>query len=178
MAFFWTTEGEKYGVDYMTFSRILGLGSKDEERDPIHVEQQLKPYQLPTLFYNPYWAQKGNASTLLPVYYTMNQFFRATIDAKDGDPAALRYYAVNLLARTMPGGRPFCIMDFIWNELRRTMVEAKKSLPAAPYIMYMIERVTKVTFQKTCKHEPLHIRARSGDAPPLPPLHADATRNP
>ncbi|KAG2634216.1 hypothetical protein PVAP13_2NG155200, partial [Panicum virgatum] len=40
------------------------------------------------------------------------------------------------------------------------------------------ERVTKVTFQKTCKHEPLHIRARSGDAPPLPPLHAGATRNP
>ena len=54
MAFFWTTEGEKYGVDYMTFSRILGLGSKDEECDPIHVEQQLKPYQLPTLFFNPY----------------------------------------------------------------------------------------------------------------------------
>ena len=104
MAFFWTTEGEKYGVDYMTFSRILGLGSKDEERDPIHVEQQLKPYQLPQLFFNPYWAEKGNTSTLLPVYYTMNQFFRATIDAKDGDPAVLRYYAVNLLARTLPGG--------------------------------------------------------------------------
>jgi len=48
---------------------------------------------------------------------------------------ALRYYAVNLLARTLPSGRPFCILDFIWNELRRTMIEAKKSLPAAPYIM-------------------------------------------
>ncbi|KAG2540114.1 hypothetical protein PVAP13_9NG529842 [Panicum virgatum] len=42
----------------------------------------------------------------------------------------------------------------------------------------MIERVTKVTFQKTCKHEPFHLRARSGDTPPLPPLHAGATRNP
>ena len=30
IAFFWTTKGVKYGVDYMTFSRILGLGSKDE----------------------------------------------------------------------------------------------------------------------------------------------------
>ena len=27
VTFYWTTEGEKYGVDYMTFSRILGLGS-------------------------------------------------------------------------------------------------------------------------------------------------------
>ena len=108
----------------------------------------------------------------------MNQFFRATIDAKDGDSAALRYYAVNLLARALPGGKLFCIMDFIWNELRRTMIEAKKSLPAAPYIMYMIERVTKVTFPKTVKHEPLHLYARSGDAPPPPPSHASATRNP
>ncbi|KAG2594390.1 hypothetical protein PVAP13_5NG642166 [Panicum virgatum] len=108
----------------------------------------------------------------------MNQFFRATIDAKDGNSTALRYYAVNLLARALPSGKPFCIMDFSWNELRRTIIEAKKSLPAAPYIMYMFERVTKVTFPKTIKHEPLHLRARSGDAPPLPPSHAGATRNP
>ena len=44
--------------------------------------------------------------------------------------------------------------------------------------MYMIERVTKVTFPKTINHEPLHLHARSGDAPPLPPSHAGATRNP
>ena len=178
IAFYWTTEGAKYGVDYMTFSRLLGLGTEDEKRDPIHVEEQLKPYQVPTLFYNPICAQEEKANHLLPVYYAMNQFFRATIDAKDGDSVALRYYAVNLLARTLPSGRPFCIMDFIWNEQRRTMIEAKKSLPAAPYIMYMIERVTKVTFPKTVKHEPLHLRACSGDAPPPPPSHAGATRNP
>jgi hypothetical protein len=47
IAFYWTTEGAKYGVDYMTFSRILGLGSRDEARDPIHVERQLKPYKCP-----------------------------------------------------------------------------------------------------------------------------------
>jgi hypothetical protein len=69
-------------------------------------------------------------------------------------------------------------MDFIWNELRRTMNDPKKFLPSAPYIMYMIERVTMITFPKDCKHEPLCIRPRSGDAPRAPPLHAGATRNP
>jgi hypothetical protein len=178
VAFFWTIEGVKYGVDYMTFSRILGLGSQDEKRNPIHVEHQLKSSQLPALFYNPILAEAGNASTLQPFYYMMNQFFRATIDAKDGDATALRYFACNLLARTMPGGQPFCIMDFIWNELRRTMNDPKKYLPSAPYIMYMIERVTKITFPKDCKHEPLRIRPCSDDAPQAPPLHAGATRNP
>ena len=88
----------------MTFSRILGLVTRDEGRDPIHVEWQLKSYQVPTLFFNPICVEEGKASYLLPVYYAMNQFFRATINAKDGDPAALRYYAINLLAHTLPGG--------------------------------------------------------------------------
>jgi hypothetical protein len=44
--------------------------------------------------------------------------------------------------------------------------------------MYMIERVTKVTFPKDCKHAALHLRPWSGDAPHVPPLHAGATRNP
>jgi hypothetical protein len=43
--------------------------------------------------------------------------------------------------------------------------------------MYMIERVTKVTFPKDCKHAALHLHPRSGDAPHAPPLHAGATRN-
>jgi hypothetical protein len=107
VAFFWTIKGVKYGVDYMTFSRLLGLGSNDEKRDSIHVENQLKPSQLPALFYNPILAEASNASTLQPYYYTMNSFFRATIYAKDGDTTALCYFACNLLARTMPGGRPF-----------------------------------------------------------------------
>jgi hypothetical protein len=108
----------------------------------------------------------------------MNQFFRATIDAKDGDATVLRYFACNLLTHVMPGRRPFSIMDFIWNELRRTMNGPQKFLPSAPYLMYMIERVMKVTFPKDCKHAAFHLRPRSGDAPHAPPLHAGATRNP
>ena len=64
MTFYWTTEGEKYGIDCMTLSRLLGLGSKDEQRDPIHVEQPLRGYQVPQLFYNPMLANEGNASNL------------------------------------------------------------------------------------------------------------------
>jgi hypothetical protein len=45
------------------------------------------------------------------------------------------------------------------------MNDPKKFLPSTPYIMYMIERVTMITFQKDCKHEPLRIRPHSGDAP-------------
>jgi hypothetical protein len=44
------------------------------------------------------------------------------------------------------------------------MNDPKKFLPLAPYIMYMIERVTMITFLKDCKHEPLRIHPLSDDA--------------
>jgi hypothetical protein len=59
----------------------------------------------------------------------------------------------------------------------RNSYDPKKFLTSPPYIMYMIERVTMIIFPKDCKHEPLRIRPRSGDAPRAPPLHAGATRN-
>ena len=106
-----------------------------DSRDPIHVEQQLRGYQVPQLFFNHVLAREGNASTLQPCYYGLNRFFRNIVDAKKGDGTALRHYAVNLLARTLPSGRPFCIMDYMWNELRRVMIDLDKHLPYAPYIM-------------------------------------------
>jgi hypothetical protein len=38
---------------------------------------------------------------------------RSTIDPKKGDYTALNFYAVNLLNRMAPGGRPFNAFDFI-----------------------------------------------------------------
>jgi hypothetical protein len=36
----WTTQRNKCTINYMTFSRLLGLGSKDEDRTPIHNENK------------------------------------------------------------------------------------------------------------------------------------------
>ena len=70
---------------------------------------------VPELFFIPMLANEGNASTFLPCYYGLNMFLRNTVDAKKGDGTTLRHYAVNLLARTLPGGQPFYIMDYMWN---------------------------------------------------------------
>jgi hypothetical protein len=41
------------------------------------------------------------------------------------------------------------------------MNDSRKHLPYAPYITYMIERVSRITFPKGVKHEPPHLRPRS-----------------
>jgi hypothetical protein len=95
----WTTQGNKCTIDYMTFSRLLELGSKDEERTPIHNETKYKPRELTFMFTSHDLAIEGKEDQLNPYYYYLNQFFHATIDPKQGDATALRYYAPNLLNR-------------------------------------------------------------------------------
>jgi hypothetical protein len=145
----------------MTFSHILGLGSKHEKYDPIHVERKIKPHDATFMFFNPIWAREGKSIHLQPFYNYANFMMRLTIDPKKGDYTALNFYAVNLLNRMAPSGRPFNAFDFIWNELRRVMDDSRKHLPYTPYILYMIERVTKITFPKDVVHEPLHLRPHS-----------------
>jgi hypothetical protein len=60
----------------------------------------------------------------------------------------------------------FCIFDFIWNELRRAMNDPMKYLPYAPYIMYMIERVTNVHYPKDVVHEPFRQLRDRAKKPP------------
>jgi hypothetical protein len=140
----------------MTFSRLLGLGLKDEDRTPIHNENKYKPRDLTFMFPSHDLAIEGKADQLNPYYYYINQFFCATIDPKQGDATALRYFAPNLLNRMAPDEEGFCIFDLIWNELRRVMNDPMKYLPYAPYLMYMIERVTNVRYPKDVVHEPFH----------------------
>ncbi|RLM60186.1 putative copia-type pol polyprotein [Panicum miliaceum] len=56
-----TTEREHYYVDYMTFSRSLGLGSEHEKYDPIHVERRIKPADATFMFFNPILAHEGKS---------------------------------------------------------------------------------------------------------------------
>jgi hypothetical protein len=162
----WTTQGNKCTIDYMTFSRLLGVGSKDEEHTPVHNENKYKPRKLTFMFPSRDLAIEGKADQLNPYYYYLNQFFRATIDPKQGDATALRYYAPNLLNRMAPDEEDFCIFDFIWNELRRAMNDPMKYLPYGPYIMYLIDRVTNFCYLKDVVHEPFrHLRDQAKKPP-------------
>jgi hypothetical protein len=60
----------------------------------------------------------------------------------------------------------FCIFDFIWNELRRAIDDPMKYLPYAPYLMYMVERVTNILYPKDVVHGPFcHLRDRAKKVP-------------
>ena len=60
-------------------------------------------------------------------------------------------------ARFAPGGDKFNVPRFMWQENRVAMDDARKELPYAPYLMFVIERVTGYRFVKDGLHEQYKI---------------------
>ena len=133
----WTTNGIHFAVDYRTFSRLLGLGSKDLERDQIHNEVKLPNHALKELYRRPNMAD-GETQGLKSFYYVLNNLFRHTLTPKTGDATSIHAFAKNILLRFAQNGRPFCITNFLWEELIAAKNDSRRGFPYAPYVMYVI----------------------------------------
>ncbi len=174
----WTTSGVHFAVDYKTFSRLLGLGSVDLDRDQIHNELKLHNYDLGELYRFPRLAD-GKTSRLKSFYYVLNNLLRHTIAPKTGDATSINAYAKNILLRFAHNGRPFCITNFIWEELIAATNDSRRGFPYAPYIMYVIEKVTGICFHKETEHPVLKInRTRQPHAPKTPSPTSEQSQSP
>lgn len=154
----WMTEGEWYKIKYMAFSRFLGFGQDDAIKERIHVEHLLKNSQI-EFMYDPHEdVTLGSIKGLLLSYFYLNRLFWKTLAPKEGVSASIMSTTGNLLARMDSSARPFNVFDYIWEEIRLTSLNPLSSSGYAPYLMYMIEKITKKNFVKEVKHEPLRIR--------------------
>ena len=87
---------------------------------------------------------------------------RHTINPKDGEAFDLNGYVRNVLARFALGGDRFNVPRFMWRELRNAMEDGRKGIPYAPYLMFMIERVTGYRFEKDGLHTVYKIEKTRG----------------
>jgi hypothetical protein len=149
--FHWMTEGVHYKVDFTTFARLLGFGSGDRYVDTIQTENVMKAEDI-VFAYGRRDLADGKTVGLKSFYYAMNSLFRETINPKGGDSTSLRKYAKNLLARMALGSDGFLVSRFIWDKLSDSLDDARNDLPYAPYIMYIIERVSDIEFKKDVEH--------------------------
>jgi hypothetical protein len=101
----------------------------------------------------------GSTTALKSVYYVLNNMFRETIYPKGGsDSTSFRRFAPNLIARLLPGAKPFSVSKFIWFNLVEVTESGKCNLPYAPYIMYMIEMVSGISFKKDVEHASYQVK--------------------
>jgi hypothetical protein len=102
----------------------------------------------------------GRRNGLKGFYHTMNNLFRITLNPKD-NATDLNGYITNVLSR-FPDGERFHVSRFIWVELAYAMDDERRSLPYAPYLMFMIERVTGQRFLKDYFHTVYNIKKTHG----------------
>jgi hypothetical protein len=154
----WMTEGVHYKIDFVTFARIFGFNKENREVDIVHFEAHMNPNKIAATYEYDELAD-GSTTALKSVYYVLNNMFRETIYPKGGsDSTSLKRFAPNLLARLLPGARPFSVSRFIWYNLVEVTESGKCNLPYAPYIMYMIEMVSGVSFKKDAEHASYQVK--------------------
>jgi hypothetical protein len=144
------TNGRHYHIDFVTFSWILGFRRAHRTYSHIHDENRAEISDISYIWRDPRIAD-GRRSGLQSFYYVMNNLIRSTINPKDGATSDIKGYARNVLAR-LPDGDKFNVPHFIWVELSLAMDDRRRGLPYAPYLMFMIERVTGLRFPKDGIH--------------------------
>ena len=100
----------------------------------------------------------GRIVSLKSYYYVMNNLFRETINLKGGDSNHMNVYAKNLLTRLAPRSEAFLVSRFTWIDLSLAFDDARNGLPYAPYIMFLIERVSRLIFKKDVKHQAYQLK--------------------
>ena len=55
------------------------------------------------------------------------------------------------------GSDAFSVSMFIWAELSDSMDDARNDLSYAPYVIYIIERVSGIEFKKDVEHRPYKL---------------------
>jgi hypothetical protein len=92
---------------------------------------------------------------LYTYYSVLIRLFRATIAPRDGNPYDISRFMKNLMIALRPGAVPFSVGDYIWQEIEYLSEDPMKICSYNPYIMYKIERVSRVEFPKDVTHKPL-----------------------
>lgn len=177
----WMTQGNWYHISYGEFAALLAFDKRDLRRDRIHVENKIATNELGFLYEGDDY-DLGYTTNMTPFFKCLNRLFRQTLTPKEGDATKVLGMTRNLLAHMASDGRPFSVFDFIWEEIRLTSITPTRSCPYAPYIMFMIEEVTNLDFEKDGHHLPVRVRipkntsapsrsSRQGTraAPPSPP---------
>jgi len=100
-------------------------------------------------------------------YYIMNNLKWMTLNPKD-NATNLNGHITNVLSR-FPYGDKFNVPRFIWVELAYAMDDGRRSLPYAPYLMFMIERMIGVRYPKDYYHIVYSIKKTKGGKTAPPP---------
>ena len=154
----WMTEGNWYGISYKQFASLLGFDHDDTNRVKIHISPYMEKKDMKFMYILGQKHHYGSVHGMLPFYVYLHRMFRKTLAPREGDQSNISFYGRDLLKYMNPSERDFCVVDYIWEEMKTISCSPQKSCGYAPYLMHIIEAVTNSTFEYDHKHEPFHMK--------------------
>jgi hypothetical protein len=158
--FYLMMEGRWYEITYEHFARLFDFGRRDANRNKIHMALHLDASKLKFMYPNNKRGSAGTTMDLLLFYVYLNHLFRKTMTPRKRDSSNIPSYNRNILVAMarQPHGFDFCVLDFIWEEIKAISESPLKSCGYASYLMHMVERVTGQTFGCDKEHRPLRMK--------------------
>ena len=154
----WMTEGNWYGISYKQFASLLGFDHDDTNRVKIHISPYMEKKDMKSMYMPGQKHHYGSVHGMLPFYVYLHRMFRKTLAPREGDQSNISFYGRDLLKYMNPSERDFCVVDYIWEEMKTISCSPQKSCGYAPYLMHIIEAVTNSTFEYDHEHEPFHMK--------------------
>jgi hypothetical protein len=82
------------------------------------------------------------------------------------------HFAKNVPANMRDGAPPLSVIDFVWEEIKGISMNPQKNCGFTPYLIFMVEDVTSLSFPKEGIHMP--FRPNPTKKPLIPPAHASS----
>jgi hypothetical protein len=158
------TEDKQYHAPLSEFFVALGIKIVDPNYTNffrLHDDDlKKKPSELDGCYYPPNKATNvvlGHIGGLLPLFDTLHRLFRWTLFLKSRDTSHIRGYAKNLLWFILKVKKgKIDVMDLLYQEIRMSMVDCRRSLVYAPYIEAFVERVNQKSYTRCTANAKRH----------------------
>jgi hypothetical protein len=150
---FWMIDDEIYSVRLVRFIVILGLQDHTRYPKKLHDDRVMELNQM-CFMYEKDEYKLPKVEDFKP-FFMMHRLLRKTLSPREGDSSRVPQYERNIL-HVISEKEMFNVFDFIFQEIWNVAVSNNRSCAYAPYIMKMIEKVSKKIFVKNIEHTKLH----------------------
>jgi hypothetical protein len=161
------TNRTKYSISIGRFASILGLGASVKHPLNLHDGNMLGLNEMAPLYETSNF-QAPTITNFKPELIVLQWVIRKTLAPREGDSSRVPQFERNFLKAIIEKTK-FIAFDFILQEMWNIAISNNCSCAYAPYIMALIEVVSKHTFAKDVEHTPFCPKKQYNSLPPIAP---------
>ncbi|GJM91716.1 hypothetical protein PR202_ga08122 [Eleusine coracana subsp. coracana] len=153
-------DGEKEAFDFRFYahfhadwyrSTYLRMKHTRKERHKVHKGNHMDAEDMRYMYVDPDNCSPPNSNGLKPFFSVLFRICRSTLAPRGGNFDRIPAFQRDIL-HWVHGNRKFDVFDYVYQEMWDISISPKRGCGYAPHIMFIIEKVSGLTFNKDMKH--------------------------